>query len=223
MKRDFIIGSVFGMVLLLTFYPIVIEAVEYYGKFPPTRAIANITTSSETVKADSYLEEINFIGGNGIKIFGNNTSKEIMINSTSFTIFKTVTETINNSTTLHNDAELCFDEEAGINYQIDMFMRVAGTATADFQYKFSHAILTSGNGFSFGAWVSTFGSNGLNINNPIPVVLGSTQIFVFPQRLYLLNGGNSGEFCLQWAQNTLQVSDLDVMVGSWMKVIQTPQ
>jgi len=41
-KRYFVMGSVFGAVMVLVFYPGILEAQEYFGKFPPTPAFNEV-------------------------------------------------------------------------------------------------------------------------------------------------------------------------------------
>ncbi len=52
--------------MVASFYPIITEAVEYYGKFPPTVAYSQITvndtiqTVGTVLDADSYSQNLNF-------------------------------------------------------------------------------------------------------------------------------------------------------------------
>lgn len=48
---------ILGIVIGISFYPIMSEAVEYYGKFPPTRAYDSASienTTSQRINATSY-------------------------------------------------------------------------------------------------------------------------------------------------------------------------
>jgi len=76
-KRSFILGLIVGVVLLASFYPIVTEAQDYFGKFPPTPAwqeieIANdaIPTSNPQIiiTADSYSDKIFIVSDGSINI-----------------------------------------------------------------------------------------------------------------------------------------------------------
>ncbi len=61
---------VLGIILGGSIYPIMIEAVEYYGKFPPTAAYSSITLNDtvqvigETIQAESYARNLK-IGTDG--------------------------------------------------------------------------------------------------------------------------------------------------------------
>lgn len=60
---------VLGIILGLAVFPIMSEAQEYYGKFPPTPAFRNVTTTTDTIEADSYADVLNLVGV-GVTITG---------------------------------------------------------------------------------------------------------------------------------------------------------
>lgn len=78
MKRP--IWILFGIVIGMSLYPIVVEAVEYYGKFPPTAAWSGITlndndtTFDATLDAIQYNRELYIISDGSIIIEGLNSS-----------------------------------------------------------------------------------------------------------------------------------------------------
>ncbi len=75
----FITGLIFGIVLTVSFYPIVTEAVEYYGKFPPTSAwqeletdddaTINVLVSQTFLNASSYKDKMWIISDGSLDIF----------------------------------------------------------------------------------------------------------------------------------------------------------
>ena len=81
-KRYFALGFIFAFVIIVSLYPVIVEAANYYGKFPPTNAFRNFTsTSGESVEAESYADELNLLAGSGITITGNNAAKSITFSS----------------------------------------------------------------------------------------------------------------------------------------------
>ncbi len=70
MKLGFTAWIIFGVVIGMSLYPIVVEAVEYYGKFPPTAAYSSITLNDtvqvigETIEAERYNRNLK-IGTDG--------------------------------------------------------------------------------------------------------------------------------------------------------------
>ncbi len=76
-KRDLALGYIIGVIMFASFYPIVIEAQEYFGKFPPTPAWQEIEIANDAVPipnpetiilADSYSDKMFLVSDGSIII-----------------------------------------------------------------------------------------------------------------------------------------------------------
>ncbi len=60
-----------GIVIGISFYPIIVEAVEYYGKFPPTRAYDTASienTTSQRINATSYSSPLILVSDGTVEL-----------------------------------------------------------------------------------------------------------------------------------------------------------
>ena len=124
---------------------------------------------------------------------------------------KTADEIVNNSTTLQNDDELFFAVAANEIWYIHVVMIEISSAVADFKYgftapagaSFDYAIMNAAPANTRGL-SDTYGDAGAGL---------AARAIVLPRGL-LVVGATAGNFQLQWAQNTAEVSDTTVKVGS---------
>ncbi len=62
-KRSFFLGTLVGGLMLVLFYPMAIEAQDYFGKFPPTTAFNEVEIANDAVpfpNAQTNLEAISY-------------------------------------------------------------------------------------------------------------------------------------------------------------------
>ena len=76
-KITFLHGIIVGIVITASFYPVISEAQEYFGKFPPTPAWQDIEiavdanlpiTDQTTINATSYNDRLFLISDGSINI-----------------------------------------------------------------------------------------------------------------------------------------------------------
>ncbi len=135
-------------------------------------------------------------------------------------ITKLVTETIQSSSTLHDDAELQFPMAANTNYRIRAYVIYTTADTPDIK------ITASGpSGATRIAYAAIKGAPG-----DFPAFQKiQTAYTTFPQLnatgntgfhqvdLVVYNGATAGLFSVKWAQNTLDVGDTSVLAGSYLE------
>ncbi len=73
-RKSFVLGAVFGAVMIFSIYPILVEAADYYGKFPPTPAWSKIIVNDkvnnlgENMTANQYNRELFIVTDGSIEI-----------------------------------------------------------------------------------------------------------------------------------------------------------
>lgn len=139
---------------------------------------------------------------------------------------KAVTQTINNSTTLTNDTGLAIPFPAvAANWLFTGWLLYSSSTVADIKFAFAADAAITGYGFSpVGLATSAGGTTG-DVITQGTAALG-TAIAVGGSggtSGALLNGrittsGVAGTLQLQWAQNTLEVSNTQVLAGAWLQL-----
>lgn len=135
-------------------------------------------------------------------------------------VLKTADETVNNSTTMQNDDQLLISVEANITYDFFLRLIVNTNATADFKMQFTGPA---------GATMSTQAYTGSNPDTAASALQGPTNNLttvaafsgVAADQVLIIQGflavsATAGTLQLQWAQNTLNVSNTSVKANSYM-------
>ena len=141
-------------------------------------------------------------------------------------VFKTATETVNNSTTLQDDDELVLPVVADTIYRFRLLLRISGTTTE--QGKFNVDLPAGGN-VIFGGSHRQGGSYATFWTAGSAAIAFSAQPRLFgvvtnaDQELHLFEGimiigGTGGNAQIQWAQYTAGLTDLSVLPGSFLEL-----
>lgn len=179
----------------------------------PTCAAGNYTIYADTSETK-------------LKKCQNGTVSDLSSAGTSITdgiVVKASDEIVNNSTTLQDDNELIIPLDASSTYIFDGLITYNSATAADLQMDFTVPAGASGrrwltypqttvtscvtttvthNGGSITASATNIGATGANCDIPI--------------RGIITTAGTSGNFVVQWAQNTADVSDSTVVAGSYL-------
>lgn len=134
-------------------------------------------------------------------------------------VIKAADEIVNNSTILQNDDELGIAVEANKLYLFRLRLRLVSTAVANFKFAFTIPAAASMRDTPF-----------LYVASPPTADVDSTVArALFPTTGvdsvvtltgHILTGANAGNVVLQWAQNTAEVSDTKVLVGSYLELLR---
>ena len=135
---------------------------------------------------------------------------------------KTVTQNVNNSTTLVNDNAFAFTAAANTEYHVKIVIKASTNGTA-MTLKWTFA-LPSGtmevSGLSSNAGVTTAGSwvGGASgtLSSPIPALSNTANTQVYIVEGLISVGATGGTVTLQWAQNAAVATNLSFMAGSFM-------
>ncbi len=130
--------------------------------------------------------------------------------------YKTVDETVNNSTTLQNDDHLAWPVTANAVYALELHLVPNSGTSADFKLAWTFPV-----GLTMDWSVQTFDAGSVWVTNggfvqTTVVVVGGTagdSQTAFYGMVYV--GANTGTLQLQWAQNAAFVADTIVRKGSW--------
>lgn len=147
-------------------------------------------------------------------------------------VFKSVAQTVNNSTVLVNDAQLVINFPSvtgGATYLIEGFISYTSNATADFKIGVAASPNITAIDFAPAGLATTAAGTIGDLN--APVVSGGTPAFggAVVAAGIVINGrfnnstGVGDALQLQWAQNTADPSNTTVNTGSWLRItaIQT--
>lgn len=154
----------------------------------------------------------------------NGTWKHIAIQENLWTgVNKTVDETVTSSTTLHDDATLHFSMTANTKYQLRGKIFFDTVAAADFKWRHSGpaapALIRI-----FRQWISPGQSafEGMEVDTAFSIAdlavtgSGTTGGYVELDGL-IHNGPNTGDFVIQWAQNSSNAGATTVRAGSYLE------
>jgi len=129
---------------------------------------------------------------------------------------KIVDETVNNSAVLQDDDVLKFTPSINTVYHVQLMIFYLADSTPDIKYAFS---IPAGATMTFLDanidWQAAAGSAGDATSAKSSNGLGST-VATFMQMCVLEMGGTAGDCIMQWAQNTANVSDTKVLLGSML-------
>ena len=137
------------------------------------------------------------------------------------TVFKTSDQTVNNSTTLVDDNELQVPLAANGRYILRGYIQFTTAAAADFKWRHTGPasptrvqlarfhINPSGNDFVTKTVDQAYSAADLTIVSTIGTSDGCIWFWAIIE-----NGSTAGNFKIQWAQNTGDVSDTKVLAGS---------
>lgn len=139
---------------------------------------------------------------------------------------RTSTQTVNNSTTLTNDTQLFINFPAvAATWAIEAWLLYTSSTVADFKLAFAADAAITGYGMSpFALATGAAGSTGDcttqgtgTLGTAIAVGgAGATAGLLVGGRI--TTNGAAGVLQLQWAQNTLEVSNTQVFTGSWLRL-----
>lgn len=143
--------------------------------------------------------------------------------ATEITAFKTATQTINNSVTITNDTQLLVPlPTINSDYAFEMAVFYISSTVADFKFDFTvpaGASITYGvSGLAPGA-VATTGDGQFDAASAVTIALGGAG----DNLMAVIQGGVSvgataGNLQFRWAQNTLEVSNTQVQLRSWIRL-----
>jgi hypothetical protein len=190
----------------------------YLKEYIDNAIISGAADASETVKGlveeatDAEMTAGTDTGGTGAKLFVPPSKIQTYVDSNTMSfVYKTTTETVNNSTTLQDDDELFITVEANKDYIFDMVFLFDSGTTPDFKYAFS---VPSGASL-IGQELS--GAGGVdNITETGDTISGSGAYRAVKITSILQVGANAGTVTFQWAQNTANASDTNVSSGSYI-------
>lgn len=134
-------------------------------------------------------------------------------------VYKTFTETVNNSATMQNDDELFLAVAASTTYVFNCMLVYSSNTTADFKFAWTYPTgataqyLLLGTALS-GTALSTFqrdaAAGGIlegSVSNQAILMTGTWTIST-----------TAGTLQLQWAQNTANASNTQVLLGSYLEL-----
>lgn len=140
---------------------------------------------------------------------------------------KTATQTVNNSTVLVNDTDLFINfPTVAANWAIEGWLTYVSTTVADFKLTFAADAAITSFGFNpIGLATSAGGTTG-DVTTQGTAALGTTiavggsggtaGIWIAGR---IVTSGVAGVLQLQWAQNTLEATNTQVLVGSWLRLV----
>jgi len=131
-------------------------------------------------------------------------------------IVKKADQTISNSTTFTDDAELLFTPTINKTYGFQLLFFFDSSAVANFKLKMT---LPTG---ATGDWVNGNWTGGGSAA-PVDVTAGQSRSgigAVATSALYgrIIMAGNAGDVVIQWAQNTAEISNTKMLQGSFLVV-----
>jgi hypothetical protein len=143
-------------------------------------------------------------------------------------VYKSATQTVNNSTALVNDAELvvAFPATNAIStrWGFEAFVSYSSSTVADFKAAFAGTNVTGLNYAPIALATSAGGTTGDVITQGTTAlgtaiqIGGSGGMAVALLTGSIVSNGSAGTLTLQWAQNTLEVSNTQVFLGSWLRL-----
>lgn len=129
-------------------------------------------------------------------------------------VYKTVDETVNNSTTLQSDDELTFAFDAGDKYLVEIFLRATSDTNADLNIFIPHATLIGG---YIQNCILCIDYDTIVDNIISFVSYNGRQVTVIKIAFTPVSGGN---WDFQWAQRTAHASNTTVFAGSFLRYIK---
>lgn len=135
-------------------------------------------------------------------------------------VVKTVTEAVNNSTTLQNDDELFLAVAASTNYRFLARFLYTSSTTPDIKFGFTYPVLATATytltGIAAGtATLAAFHQTETSVG----ALEGGTATACTMIGTWMI-GANAGTVTLQWAQNTLNASNTQVLAGSFLELVK---
>lgn len=134
--------------------------------------------------------------------------------------FKTSTQTVNNSATLVSDSQLFVTVAANTNYLFRGRVLFTSGTTPDIKFGFSYPTLATATYTLFG-----IASGGTTLGafhqdqTSVAALEGGTAISCTMEGSWSI-GANPGTVQLQWAQNTQNASNTQVLAGSFIELVQ---
>ena len=137
------------------------------------------------------------------------------------TVIKAATATVSTNTTLQDDDELLFAIGASENWVVQFYLHVSTALAADFKAAITvptsvtldaHTVLMSTNGIGqdIGARTTTSGTG-------MSVTSSSGALFFVIVYASVKNSTTAGNVTLQWAQNSSDASNTQVLLGSFLQ------
>lgn len=135
----------------------------------------------------------------------------------SVTVVKTADETVNNSAVYQNDDHLFKAVLANTTYKCNLDIQFSSTAVANFKIDFT---IPAGATIYVPSFHATIAYNVAGPNCAVTGVSGVGAGVPLPFRAWftLVVGATAGTLQLRWAQNTAQVSNTVVYLGSSLQV-----
>jgi hypothetical protein len=128
-------------------------------------------------------------------------------------VYKTTTETVNNSAAVQNDDELLVSLEANTKYVMEALLYVTSSASADFRHTWTFPVGATYLGFVLGL---DYASGAITMQGFGGAVFNGGGYIKIESSFSV--GANAGNLQLQWAQGSAEVSDTKVYAGSYLKI-----
>jgi hypothetical protein len=126
--------------------------------------------------------------------------------------WKSVAQSVTNSTTLIDDDTLFFATEANARYYVRLYLMTEGASGATGTHSF---VVTATNATVYGTWRGTGGTFGTTpLTTETSFNLGAVNPRAFYVNFTVEGGASPGEVKLQWAQGTATTGASSVSEGS---------
>jgi|SRR6185436_3019827 len=130
---------------------------------------------------------------------------------------KTSTQTVNNSTTLVNDTELFVAAEASVTYLAEIKIYYNSGTTPDIKFALTVPAGTTGTwggvGYDTASALLTFGPLSIAVALPFGGLAADKEARL---NAVIVTSTTAGTIQVQWAQNTLNASNTNVLAGSYI-------
>lgn len=134
--------------------------------------------------------------------------------------FKTSAQTVNNSTVLVSDSQLFVTVAANTSYVFTGRFLYTSSTTPDIKFGFTYPVLATATYTLYGiaAGGATLGAFH-QTETSVGALEGGTTIACTMTGSWTI-GANAGTVQLQWAQNTANASNTQVLAGSFLELVQ---
>lgn len=133
---------------------------------------------------------------------------------------KTAAQTVNNSTTLVSDSQLAVTVAANTSYVFTARLLYTSSTTPDIKFGFAYPLLATATYTLYG--IASGGATLAGFHQTetsVGALEGGTAIAATMTGTWTI-GANAGTVQLQWAQNTANASNTQVLTGSFLRLDQ---
>lgn len=134
---------------------------------------------------------------------------------------KTSDQTVNNSTTLVNDAELLVPVDADATYHLDLTMVYNSGVTPGLKWAWSYPTgLVILRGAGFGYFGGSWSGNTFTDQTVVTTLAGFAGELYYRLAAIVVVASTAGTLQLRWAQATANASNSVVRAGSYLRLTQ---